>query len=291
VVSTDPLARDILDFWFGPPPLAARNAWFRKDPAFDTAIQTRFGAAVAAARAGAYGEWCHEPHGALARVILLDQFTRSMFRDTADAFSGDARALATAEDAIAQGFDRDLAPLERWFLYMPFEHSEDSAMQAFAGTLRRARDRDRPRLAVGWARRHADVIRRFDAIRIAMRSWVVNRPGRRSRPGIAGLAVLDAVSRWQRSKWHSRCSSPSPRSARSRDGFRCRPDHPDRRWRAALSCPASRRYASIPIFFLLFVPPCCSATAGSEARIPELPAADFAGRSDSSQRPSSSSAT
>jgi uncharacterized protein (DUF924 family) len=162
VVSTDPLARDIRDFWFGPPPLAARDAWFRKDPAFDTAIQTRFGAAVAAARAGAYGEWCHEPHGALARVILLDQFTRSMFRDTADAFSGDARALATAEDAIAQGFDRDLAPLERWFLYMPFEHSEEQAVQerslALFGALATETGLDSP---LGWARRHADVIRRF----------------------------------------------------------------------------------------------------------------------------------
>ena len=161
-MSTDPLARDILEFWFGPPPLATRDVWFRKDPAFDTAIQTRFGAAIAAARAGAYGEWCRDPHGALARVILLDQFTRNIFRDMADAFSGDARALATAEDAVAQGFDRALEPVERWFLYMPFEHSEEKVMQerslSLFGALATETGLDSP---LDWARRHADVIRRF----------------------------------------------------------------------------------------------------------------------------------
>jgi uncharacterized protein (DUF924 family) len=157
-----PLARDVLDFWFGPPPLTTRDVWFRKDPEFDNAIETRFGAAIAAARAGAYGEWCHEPRGALARVILLDQFPRNIFRDTALAFSGDARALATAEDAVAQGFDRTLEPVERWFLYMPFEHSEENAMQerslALFGTLATETGLDSP---LDWARRHADVVKRF----------------------------------------------------------------------------------------------------------------------------------
>jgi uncharacterized protein (DUF924 family) len=157
-----PLARDVLEFWFGSPPLATRDAWFRKDPAFDSAIGTRFGAATAAALAGAYGEWCHEPCGALARVILLDQFTRNIFRDTAKAFSGDARALATAEDAVAQGFDRALEAVERWFLYMPFVHSEETAMHerslALFGALATETGLALP---LGRARRHADVIRRF----------------------------------------------------------------------------------------------------------------------------------
>ena len=157
-----PLVREILSFWFGEPPLVERNVWFRKDPAFDATIRTRFGEAIAAARAGAFGEWCHDPHGALARVILLDQFTRNMYRGTAEAFSGDERALATANDAIAKGFDRTLAPVERWFLYMPFVHSEDRAMQkrsvALFGALAAETDLASP---LEWANRHADVIRRF----------------------------------------------------------------------------------------------------------------------------------
>jgi uncharacterized protein (DUF924 family) len=157
-----PLVHDILIFWFGPPPLAARDAWFRKDPAFDATIRTRFGETIAAARAGAYGGWCAEPRGALARVIVLDQFTRNAFRDTPDAFSGDARALATAEDAIAKGHDRALEPVERSFLYMPFQHAEDPAAQerslALFGALAAETGQDGQ---LPWAKKHADVVRRF----------------------------------------------------------------------------------------------------------------------------------
>src|SRR5512140_1676682 len=105
-----PLAAAVHAFWFGALPYASRPEWFRKDPAFDATIRARFGEAVAAACAGAYGEWCATPRGALARVLLLDQFTRSVGRGTAAAFAGDARALATADDAIARGFDRALEP-------------------------------------------------------------------------------------------------------------------------------------------------------------------------------------
>jgi uncharacterized protein (DUF924 family) len=159
---TEPLVREILTFWFGEPPLVERDVWFRKDSAFDATIRARFGDAIAAARAGAFGEWCHDPHGALARVIVLDQFTRNVYRGTAEAFSGDERALATADDALAKGFDRTLAPVERWFLYMPFVHSEDRAMQeravAVFSALAMETDLASP---LGWAKRHADVIRRF----------------------------------------------------------------------------------------------------------------------------------
>jgi uncharacterized protein (DUF924 family) len=157
-----PLARDILVFWFGPPPLGRREVWFGKDPAFDATIRERFGEPIAAARAGAYGAWCDEPRGALARVILLDQFTRNAFRDTPDAFSGDARALATADDAITRGFDRSLEPIERQFLYLPFEHSEDLAMQerslALFGALAQETGDRSP---LDWAERHAAIVRRF----------------------------------------------------------------------------------------------------------------------------------
>ncbi|MEO5766362.1 MAG: DUF924 family protein [Casimicrobiaceae bacterium] len=157
-----PLANDVLDFWFGPPPLARREAWFRKDAAFDATIRARFAAAIAAARAGANGDWCTTPHGALARILLLDQFTRNAYRNTAEAFSGDARALATAEDALARGFDLALQPIERHFMYMPFEHAEDPEAQKRSLALFGALSAE-PGCAdlIDWAQRNADLIRRF----------------------------------------------------------------------------------------------------------------------------------
>jgi len=158
----DTFAQEILEFWFGEPPRIERVEWFRKDPAFDATIRERFGPTIAAACAGALGEWCHDPHGALARVIVLDQFTRNAYRGTPAAFSGDARALATAEDAIAAGFDQRLCGYERWFLYMPFVHSEDRAKQdraiALFTTLAAETGLDS---ALPWTKRHANVIHRF----------------------------------------------------------------------------------------------------------------------------------
>lgn len=158
----DPLAREILEFWFGEPPFAEREAWWRKNPAFDATIRERFGATIAAACAGAFGEWCHDPRGALARVIVLDQFTRNAYRGTPDAFSGDERALATAEEAVARHFDAKLNPYERWFLYMPFVHSEDLTTQEKSIALFEKLAADTGlESPLSWTRRHADVIRRF----------------------------------------------------------------------------------------------------------------------------------
>jgi uncharacterized protein (DUF924 family) len=158
-----PAYQGVLDFWFGPPPHATRTEWFRKDPAFDTAIQARFGATIAQALAGGFGEWCLAPHGALARVIVLDQFTRNTLRDTAAAFSGDARALATAEAALDAGFDRALDPFERVFLYMPFEHSEALAQQDRGVALFTALAAEAPAVQsnLDYAHKHRDVIARF----------------------------------------------------------------------------------------------------------------------------------
>ena len=155
-------ARDVLDFWFGPLPHAMRDLWFRKDPAFDEQIRDRFGHDVAAALGGAYGDWCTTPHGALARVVLLDQFTRNIHRDTRKAFAGDEAALAAADEAVKRGFDRRLDGFERAFLYMPFEHSEDRAMQERSLALFRALADDTGNTgALDWAEKHAAVIRRF----------------------------------------------------------------------------------------------------------------------------------
>jgi len=174
----DPLIADILAFWFGPPGApsghAARDAWFRKDAAFDAEIRTRFGDATAVALAGGYGEWCATAEGSLARVLLLDQFPRNIHRDSPRAFAGDARALATAEFAIDRGFDRALDTYGRWFLYLPFEHAEDRAMQerslALFGALSRESGLAGP---LEWAQKHADVIARFG--RYPHRNAIVGR--------------------------------------------------------------------------------------------------------------------
>lgn len=153
---------DVLRFWFGEPPHAAREAWFRKDPAFDAAIRERFGATVSAALAGAFSDWSHSPRGALARVILLDQFTRNIFRDTPRAFEGDPLALAIASAVVDAGDDRVLDRYERQFLYLPFEHSEsaaaqDRSLELFAALARDTGDDS----LLPWARRHAEIVRRF----------------------------------------------------------------------------------------------------------------------------------
>ena len=162
----DPLAASIIAFWFGPEDSPSRNTvrdvWFRKDAAFDAEIRARFGDATAIALAGGFGEWCATPEGALARVLLQDQFTRNIHRDTMASFAGDARALATAQDAIDRGLDRALDPYGRWFLYLPFEHAEDRDAQvrslALFGALAEETGLAAP---LEWARKHADVIARF----------------------------------------------------------------------------------------------------------------------------------
>lgn len=169
----------VLDFWFGapgtPPHGTTRAEWFRKDAAFDEEIRRRFGDVVAIALAGGLGEWCRDARGALARVIVLDQFTRNIFRDTPRAFAGDERALATAEDAIGRGFERELSTRERWFLYLPFEHAESEAAQRRSlelfGVLSAEMGDPAP---LEWARKHADVIFRFG--RYPHRNEILGRP-------------------------------------------------------------------------------------------------------------------
>jgi uncharacterized protein (DUF924 family) len=157
-----PLAREILEFWFGAHPHATRGEWFRKDPAFDATIRDRFASAVEAALAGAFDAWRADPQGALAHVLLLDQFTRNIFRDTARAFAGDAAALATATGVVDAGQDGALDPWERWFLYLPFEHAEDLASQERAIALFTRLEHDTGEAApLEWAQKHAAVVRRF----------------------------------------------------------------------------------------------------------------------------------
>lgn len=160
--------QDVLDFWFGAPGSPeggqSRREWFVKRAAFDDAIRTRFGAAIDAAVEGGLRDWdAAGPHGVLARILLLDQFTRNVYRDTPAAFAGDARALAAACALVDAGADRALLPLQRAFVYMPFEHAEDAAMQARAVALFAALAAEEQGVAdmLDYARKHQAVIARF----------------------------------------------------------------------------------------------------------------------------------
>ena len=158
---------DVLAFWFGTPGDAdygqARAAWFRKDDAFDTQIRARFLNEVEAAIAGQRDDWKASPQGSLALFILLDQFPRNLFRNTARAFAGDATALALAGRFIEQGLDRQLLPVQRIFVYLPFEHSESLADQERSLALFTTLADEHPETAsyLDYARRHRDVIVRF----------------------------------------------------------------------------------------------------------------------------------
>jgi uncharacterized protein (DUF924 family) len=144
----------VLAFWRA----AGPAKWFKKDAAFDAEIAQRFSALWQQAAAGSLPAWEDTPEGALALVILLDQFPRNMFRADARAFVTDATARAAAERAIARGFDQAVTASERLFFFLPFEHSESLADQERAIALVDSLgDPDLTR----WARLHADIIRRF----------------------------------------------------------------------------------------------------------------------------------
>ena len=156
--------QDVLDFWFGPPETRgkSRPEWFRKDEKFDAEIWRRFGALHAAAALGEFEAWRGEPQSMLALVVILDQFSRNLYRGDARSFAQDGHALACAREALARGDDATLLPVERQFLYLPFEHSEDLADQERAVELMGALEAFEPtRGLVEWAERHREVVRRF----------------------------------------------------------------------------------------------------------------------------------
>lgn len=117
---------DILEFWFAPD---VKDRWWDKDPKFDQTIRDRFLDLHEAACNGDCADWTETARGCLALVLLLDQFPRNMFRDTARAFATDADARAITNKALAAGLDDSLPPDQRMFLYIPLEHSEDMADQ------------------------------------------------------------------------------------------------------------------------------------------------------------------
>lgn len=161
---------EILAFWFPDDDNdeAAVRRWFTRDEAFDEAIRTRFGTWVERALAGELEEWSATPRGRLAQILLLDQFTRNLFRGSPRTFAGDARARALTLDGIDRGDDVALPPAQRVFFYLPLEHAEDPALQErsvalFEQLAHEAPQAERARYDnfADYARGHRDAIARF----------------------------------------------------------------------------------------------------------------------------------
>ena len=161
-------------FWFGTSPqdaevIASQSAlWWQKQPAVDTEIRKRFAPLVERAATGELDSWLGELRGRLALILLTDQFPRNIWREQAAAFAFDVLALRWAKEALVLGLDTRARPIERVFLYLPLEHSENladqqhavrlfDALAASAGTeLRPAFDG-----FLDYARRHLEIIERF----------------------------------------------------------------------------------------------------------------------------------
>ena len=147
-------AAEVIRFWAD----AGPDRWFKKDDAFDAEIRRRFLATHEAAAAGRLADWERTAEGALALLILLDQFPRNMFRGSARAFATDPQARAVTAAALLRGFDAQVPPNLRAFFYLPFEHSEAMADQDRGIALYTAAgDAD----GLKWAKIHHDIITRF----------------------------------------------------------------------------------------------------------------------------------
>lgn len=174
-------AQQVLNYWFGAMGSAEegqiRSLWFTKSAATDAEIGQRFGALIDTALDGGLQDWRLSPLGRLARILLLDQFTRNHFRGRAQSFAGDAQALSEALDLLAQPQDVSrLSPLQQWFVLMPLEHAEDADLQARSVQEFEALARLEPRLvgALDYARQHQAVIARFG--RFPHRNTLLGRP-------------------------------------------------------------------------------------------------------------------
>lgn len=158
----------IIDFWFKE---ITPVAWWKKDAAFDKAINNRFLAIHQAVSRGELYGWRKQAQGRLAEIIVLDQFSRNIYRDTALAFAQDAQALALAQEAVRAGAHRQLAPAMRAFLYMPFMHSESLLIHEQAVILYGETDMDGATLQ--FELKHKAIIERFG--RYPHRNQVLDR--------------------------------------------------------------------------------------------------------------------
>lgn len=159
--------QDVLNFWFKDIEPAQ---WWVKDLAFDKEISDKFLLLHKAARQGELESWRNTSSGRLAEIIVLDQFSRNIYRDTPRAFASDAIALVLAQEAISQGLDKSLNPVEKSFLYMPFMHSESLVIHEKAVALYKANGIVNN---LEFEIKHKDIIERFG--RYPHRNIILNR--------------------------------------------------------------------------------------------------------------------
>lgn len=180
----------LLDWWFGPPATAVEVAasrsklWFGKQDSQDEHAREHFGALVEQALAGQLQSWQTEPAGWLATILLLDQLPRMIFRDTPRAFAGDPLARPLLQQGLDLGWDLQLAPIQRVFAYLVFEHAEDLHLQvravALFDALREQASAAECDLFSGYldyAERHWQIIARFT--RFPHRNQILGRPSSR----------------------------------------------------------------------------------------------------------------
>lgn len=160
-------ADDIIEFWFSEIDSAL---WFRKDTDFDALIEKRFGALLKRAAQCELFSWRSTPAGRLAEVIVLDQFSRNVYRDSAAAFANDPLALALAQEAVAAGADQELEQRQRGFLYMPYMHSESLAIHDVAVDLFRQNGNES---TLSFEMKHREIIEKFG--RYPHRNSLLNR--------------------------------------------------------------------------------------------------------------------
>ena len=145
---------DVVGFWRD----AGPDKWFAKNAKFDERIALRFEPSHFAAARGEHDAWMSSPEGCLALLLLLDQFPRNLFRDSAHAFATDDKALSIAKHAIGEGFDQSIEPVLRPFVYMPLMHSEVLADQEASVVLFEALG---AKTNLDFAVIHRDIIARF----------------------------------------------------------------------------------------------------------------------------------
>ena len=145
---------DVLEFWFGAEP----KKWFSKDDVFDAAIAERFGDLVVEARQGKLDQWQRDLRGLQALIILLDQFTRNLYRGSAEAFASDGKALELSKTLVAHQDWEWLTPTEKQFGVMPMMHSENLDDQKVC---LKWMERIGIEGAVNASREHMDIIARF----------------------------------------------------------------------------------------------------------------------------------
>ncbi|MCE9677806.1 DUF924 domain-containing protein [Shewanella sp. AS1] len=145
----------IINFWFEE---IKPTSWFVKDQEFDDLLRRNYSDLLSHAKQGELYFWRNKPQGRLAEIIILDQFSRNIFRDTPDAFSADAMALTLAQEAVANGADTKLPNIQVPFLYMPYMHSESASIHEVAMMLF---SREAAKGNLEYERRHKAIIDRF----------------------------------------------------------------------------------------------------------------------------------